>query len=793
MGNVGFKSEEQEHYLGARGIKFYRHPGVHLSRKTHKWVVCAELVETTRLYGRGMAQIDPLWLEGLAEHLLKRELLDPKFDAKRGEVIAYERATLYGLLIYSGRKVAYARADMVGARELFIRQGLVQGELLKSLALDPASFAGQGHKSGSVSPIQSSPTLRSLAFLTANQKMIRRVQELEHKSRRQDVLVDEELIYAFYDKNIPAHVYNLTTLQRWYQTVSKSTAAGETPLLSLTQEELMRHEAQGVTTESFPKTIKLGGVDCSVEYLHEPGHERDGMTVNVPLFVLNQVSEERAQWLVQGMLKEKILALLKSLHQKPRARLVPLPLSAQNFCEALCDPQVFANGSLIDALQNLVITHTQVDVKRGDFKLETLSPHHLMNFRVQGEGGRQLMMGRNLGAIKAALGPQARGAFQALAQLKLNQSLSSPQAKPGRTEELLDLAEKKDQQRQFIQDTSSSLASSASQNDDLSQTQQATHANYEGSFTQWTFGELPELLEIRRAEQVLIGFPALIDEGSSVRVEVFDEPGSAKAKHQAGLRRLFALQMKDSIKYLEKNTAELPSSLVMGLGQALKGLEAVASTQSGKGTAGSASTFGAGASSAKALSVENLKPQIIDLALQRTFMMHPWPLNKEQFEARLGEGRARLNLITAEIARTVQTVLGEFCSAARKLKDTPTNPALQSDVAHQLQRLVHKDFLLGTPYPQLQHFSRYLRAVFLRLDKYRVDPQRDLERQKQISSLELNFWREWASRQGAEDLRLEDFRWQLEELRVSLFAQELKTPQPVSVKRLERAWAQLRQ
>ena len=745
MGNIGFKSDEHDFYLGARGIKFYRHPGVHLSKKSPRWVVCAELVETTRLFGRGMATIDPLWLEDLGAHLLKRQLLDPKFDPRKAEVIAYERATLYGLLIYSGRRVPYARVDIQGAREIFIRQGLVDGQWLGGLP-----------------------------FVGANQKMIRIVEELEHKSRRQDVLVDEALIFAFYDQKIPADIFNGVTLERWYKEQTK--ISGQPPLM-LSRDELMRHEAQGITTESFPKTIKLGGVDCTAVYLHEPGSPRDGVTVSIPLFVLNQVSEERVEWLVPGMLKEKILALLKSLHQKPRARLVPLPESAHRFAQELSAQEIFSRGSLIDVLMKCVVAQTQVDIKRGDFKLETLSPHHFMNFKVEGEGGRQLGMGRNLGALKAELGAQARGAFQALATLKLKGAVQDDEANQGA------------ELGQSLNKTANPKNVNLEGAKDEKFTPNAPNPiSFDQSYTQWSFGELPELLEIRRGQQSLIGFPALIDEGTSVRVEVFDEPNVAQQKHRIGLRRLFALQIKDSIKYLEKNTTELSSSIVMNFTQALKNLETAAKIDSTKGTA---VTGANSAASTSAISIDVLRPQIIDLALERTFMMEPWPLNEQAFNERLAQGRTRLTLISNEIVRLVQTLLTEFSLAARKLKDTQASSATQSDIAIQLQRLLHKNFLLETPYAQLQQVPRYLKAVFLRLDKWRSDPTRDLDRMRQMSAIEQNFWREWMSRKGVPDTRLAEFRWLLEELRVSLFAQELKTPQPVSVKRLEKVWTQI--
>jgi ATP-dependent helicase HrpA len=382
LGNIGLKAEDDEYYQGARGIRFWKHPGANLSKKPGRWLMAAELVETTRLFGRGLAAIEPQWIERLGGHLLKKQLLEPHWEKKAGEVVALERATLYGVLIYSGRRINFARIDPVQAREIFIREALVAGEWESKLP-----------------------------FLAHNARLMREVEALEHKSRRQDVLVDDALIAAFYEQQVPAEATSGAAFERWYRDASKA----DPNLLKLTREALMRHEAAGVTSDNFPRVVRLGGIDCAVDYLHEPGDAKDGMTVTVPVYALNQVNEERCEWLVPGMLHAKVVALLKSLHQKPRSRLVPLPESAQTFC----DERAFAQGGLIDALLAVVKARTQLPIVRADFKLETLSPHLFMNLRVIDEHGRQLGMGRNLAALKSELGAQARGAFQALAGLKV--------------------------------------------------------------------------------------------------------------------------------------------------------------------------------------------------------------------------------------------------------------------------------------------------------------------------------------------------------------------------------------
>ncbi|HEY8877165.1 MAG TPA: ATP-dependent RNA helicase HrpA [Roseateles sp.] len=698
LGNIGQKSDDEDWYLGARGIKFWRHPGAHLSKKPGRWIVAAELVDTSRLYGRGLANIEPQWLPPIAGHLIKTQLLEPHWEKKAAEVVALERATLYGIVLYSNKRVNFGRVDPRAAREIFIREGLVNDDLPEDL-------------------------VKQLPFIGHNRRQISKVEALEHKSRRQDVLVDDELIYAFYDDKLPANVFSGATLLKWWREASKS----DDKLLQLSQDELMRHEAAGVTSEAFPKVIRLGGVDCAANYLHQPGDARDGLTVTVPIFALNQVSEERAEWLVPGMLAQKVTALLKSLHQKPRARLTPLPDFVAEFIEL----NPFGQGGLVDVLLKAVKERTQLAVQRNDFKLEQLAPHLFMNFRVVDEHGRQLGQGRQLAALKAELGGQARSAFQALAALKLP-AAEAPKPAP------------------------TPVAGKGVRAEAIKKPEPARDASQ--AYTDWTFGELPELLEVRKGGQTLIGFPALIDKGASVEIEVFDEPEVAAAKHRAGLRRLIALQLKEPLKFLEKNIPDLQrmSVLFMGLGTA-----------------------------------EELRDQIIGVALDRAFLGDPLPTDAMSFKKRIEEGRSRLNLIAQEVARAVHAVLQELANATRKLKDSRPVKDVSDDIAAQLQRLVPKRFALDTPWAQLQHLPRYLKAITARLDKLRADAARDAKLMSEVRPLEQRYTRRLAELKGVRDARLEDFRWQLEELRVSLFAQELRTPQPVSVKRLDKVWSQL--
>jgi ATP-dependent helicase HrpA len=748
LGNIGFKNDVEEWYLGARGIKFVKHPGANLSKKPGKWVVCAELVQTTRLFGRGMASIEPKWLEEVGGHLLKKQLLDPHWEKKSAQVVALERATLYGLVVYSNRRIRYDQVDPVLSRTLFIREGLVGGEWDTKLA-----------------------------FLRHNQRLVHEVLELEHKSRRQDVLVDDALIEAYYDQHLPDDVASGDALERWY----KRESVQNKQLLVMTRESLMRHEASGITHQAFPKVVRLGGVDCKASYLHEPGDAKDGLTVDVPLFALNQVDPNRVEWLVPGMLKDKLQALLKSLPQRPRSRLVPLPQTAQRMADDFSSPEAFGDGSLMDACLAWVRKATELDVKRAEFKLDMVPAHWMMNIRVVDEHGRQLGMGRQLSALKAELGGKARGAFQALAQLKMSDlKLQPAQSDQGQTQAGGARASHTNASGSLGNNNSNKSNSNSNSNSNGSSApkigpksaQAATAQGASGvspraatpqretsaSYTAWTFGELPELMELRQGGQTLIGFPALVDAGDCVRIEVFDEPQVAAAKHRLGLTRLFALQIKDAIKYLEKNIPDmqLMSVAYMPLGTA-----------------------------------DELRTQILNAAMQRAFLLAPLPEDAGAFETRLKEGRARLTLIANELARTCSEVLAAFAKASRKLKDSKQLGAAHADATQQLARLMPKQFVSLTPTEHLPHLVRYLNAVVMRLDKARADMARDAAHTQDLNRLEQAYWRLVSQRQGNLDESAHNVRWLLEELRVGLFAQELRTKQPVSVKRLEKALAQL--
>ncbi len=671
LGNIGLKSEDSSAYQGARDIRFQIHPGSRLVKKAGRWIVAAELVETTRLYARCVARIDPAWLEKAGAHLIRRTWSDPRWEKKAGQVVANERATLYGLPIYTGRRIHFGKVDPVQARELFIRQALVPGEIDSNLP-----------------------------FLRHNRQLIASIEKLEHQTRRPDILVDDALIFAFYDQQIPADIFQTATLEKWHKALSKEQSAS----LMLTRDALMRHDAAGITTEVFPKKVEWQGVQMALDYHFEPGSVRDGVTLTVPLFALNQIDPMRCEWLVPGMLKEKAHLLLKSLPQKIRRHCVPLPDYAAGFADRWFERAADPDQGLLEAIGADMWEQVKVRPQRSDFKPETLPAHLFMNFKVVDEHGRMLSGGRNLDQLKAEHGKQAQASFQKFAA-----------------------------------------------SDD-----QVAQALAHEQLTDWTFGPLPEIMEIKRKGQSFVGYPALVDRQTHCDLDVFDDPAQARQQHHAGLLRLFRLALREQVKFLEKNLPDLThmSMLYMSLG-----------TQ------------------------EELRQQIVDAALDQACLAEPWPTDRQAFEQRRNEGKARLGLLAQEVGRLAKLILTEWSALQKKLPQAKPHAAAYADLQKQQGALMGKWFLRDTPYRQLTHYPRYLKAAQVRIEKLRADPVRDGKLMAEMAPLLVQYQRAASALKGARDAQLDEFRWLLEELRVALFAQELRTPMPVSVKRLQKAWS----
>jgi ATP-dependent helicase HrpA len=680
LGNVGSKSEEAGEYLGARGIKFSIFPGSGLRKKQPRWVLAAELVETTRLYARCAARIEPEWVEAAAGDIVKRHYFDPHWEKERAMVAAYERVILYGLTLVPRRRVHYGPINPKEAREVFIRGALVAGE-----------FATRA------------------PFFEHNRRLVKEIEALEHKARRRDVLVNAEAIFAFYDGVIPDGIVNGAGFEHWREEAERANPR----LLFLSREYLMRHAASDITEAQFPALVQAAGADLKLAYRFEPGHPMDGVTVTLPLHLLNQLDTEPFEWLVPGLIREKVAQLFKALPKQFRRHLVPPTQHVTAFLDGLDrgtrieDRGLRIEGAgrepLTKALARYVQRAAGEPVPADALDGADLPAHLLMNFLVIDEAGRELATGRDLAALKSQLGQAAQLTFAA--------------AEPG--------IEK-------------------------------------SGIRAWDFGELPATIAFTRSGRKLTGYPALVDEGESVAIRLFDTGGAAAESLRGGVRRLMTLALKEQVRQLDKS---LP-----GFTQAALLLRAFAPA-------------------------DELKDDLLLAILDRAFIGDDdLPRNAKAFEELKQRARARLPAVREAGCRLFVTIAEEYQRAQQRLGAAAKSaPQPAADLRGQLGRLVYKGFMSATPWERLHDLPRYLKAAQVRIDKYPRDAERDAKHAGSIASI----WKRYEERAiklkraGENEPRLEDFRWRIEELRVSLFAQELKTPYPVSYKRLDKLWAEI--
>ena len=727
LGNLGCRAPDEPHYLGTHATRFWLHPGSGLSRRSSaaragpqvgadpqraaqaggaRWVMAAEMVDTGRLYARTAARIEPGWVEQTGSHLVRRSWSEPHWEKRAGQAMAFERGVIYGLTLYAQRRVPYASIDPRLSRELLIREALVAGEWQTDCV-----------------------------FFAHNLRVIAEVAQLEAKIRRPDLLVDEQFLFDWFDAQVPHDITSGQQLERWWRKASRA----QPQLLRLTRDLLMRKQADGVDHRNFPPRLTLRGVHFEAAYHFEPGADDDGVTLTVPLYALNQIDAVRTEWLVPGMLPDKVTALLKSLPQKVRRHLLPIDGWAAGFVARL--PEEPPARPLLTSLIESLREHAGLRVAESDFRLETLPAHLSMNFRVIDPHGRFLAVSRNLAQLRAQLGASAQGSFQAaLRQAGLT---APPQATPAQT------APRADQP--VAAATTSDSAHSA------------TVRRAGQRFTAWEFDALPELLELRglgaQGDETLVGYPALVDRGDAAELQVFDEPEIAAREHRAGLRRLFALALREPLKFFERN---IPDQQRLSIAYA---------------------AFG---------TTDELKRDLTAALLERACLTDPLPDTRESFETRVAQARPRVTLVGNEVARTLLGILTEHAAVMRKLAGARSFTAAAADLTEQLNELLPQRFLVQTDAARFGHLQRYLKAASARLDKLRTDSARDAQRMAELLPLLQSCSRARAALKGRYDPRLDEFRWLLEELRVSLFAQELRTPMPVSVKRLQKIWESMR-
>lgn len=667
LGNIGFKDGDNDAYSGARSIRFHVAPGSCLKKSRPKWIMAAELVDTSKLYARCVAKIEPDWIEPLARNLTNSTYTDPRWDRKKAQVTAWERVSLYGLTVVPKRRVHYGPINVEISHEIFIREALANMELETKAP-----------------------------FLNANKRIIAEIEELEHKARRQDVLVDEHALVAFYDKIVPQDIVNGIGFEAWRKEAEKE----KPKLLFLTKDDLMRHEAESVTESQFPETMEMDGATIHLKYRFEPGHVLDGVTATIPLALLNPLDATRAEWLVPGMLREKVTALIKILPKTFRRVCVPVPDFVTGFLE---QAKIGARPILL-TLVDYIEQQTSLKLGADDFMIDKLPEHFFMNFSVIDEKQRELGMGRDWHALKNQLGNAAQLTFRS-----------------------------------------------------------GTTNNIEKSgIKQWDFGDIPATLTFSKEGHQLTGYPALVDEVENVSIKLFDTEQAAYLSHRAGVCRLMRFELKEQMKQLQK---ALPNFNQYAL--QLRNI----------------------------ISPEDLKEDLITTLADRAFVGEDdLPRSTDEFMALKQRARTRLPAVKDALFRTIGIIGIEYFALADKQAKMPARAnRLTKDVDSQVQQLLYKNCFSQTPWDQLQHLPRYLKGLCLRIEKQPSNPDRDGKHAASIGLLWQKWQTEMEKQRKVDNIspELQNFRWLLEELRVSLFAQELKTPFPVSTKRLDKIWSNL--
>ncbi len=683
LGNIGLKDEQRE-YLGARGGRFRIHPSSGLFKDGPKWILCAERVETTRDYGRIAARVQPGWIEQAGAHLVKRSWAEPHWQSERGYVGAYETVTLFGVTLAARRRVNYGPINPAVSREVFLRSGLVAGDF------DTRA-----------------------PFWRHNRGLIESVHHLEAKSRRRDILVDEEAIYAFYAARVPAGVYSKPQFEHWLR---KATPA-HPKLLHMRLSDVLARDAGEVTRERYPDSLLVGATDLPLEYRFDPGQEADGVTLVVPLALVGQVAPERLDWLVPGLLAERITAMLRGLPKSLRRALVPIPETAERIAARLKP----SDRPLIQALGEELKALTGVQVPEDAWDLSGLPAHLRMKVKLVDADGRVLASGEDLVALKRRHGGDTAAALPGLPR--------------GR-----DAIER-------------------------------------DGITRWDFGALPVHIDRRHAGIKLRGYPALVDRGDSLAIRVLDSEHGAASAMRAGLRRLIMLALGQDLRYLRRN---LPGLGRMQLQYAKAPLPAPAQDASA-GSDGKP---------------PDLAGELLALILDLTFTDGQPPIRDQAtFEARLAACRGRLMPTAGEVCTLAGRILDAYQGLRARLAGITQVHWMPSvlDLREQLDALVYRGFLQQVPFARLTEYPRYLKAAEQRTEKLFQAAGRDRQRLAELAPLLEQLRERQAAARAAErvDPRLEEIRWMLEELRVSLFAQQLGTAYPVSVKRVRARWREL--
>jgi ATP-dependent helicase HrpA len=694
LGNIGFKSDDgraktgvgrpkpgEGNYQGARGIKLSIHPGSALAKKAPargtppdtrspgglgagpKWIMAAELTDTGRLLARTVAEVRPDWIESAGRHLLTRMYIEPHWEKDGARVVAFERVSLYGITLVPRRRIHYGSIDPVLSRELFIRGALVGGDYNTNAP-----------------------------WFVHNRALIKEIEDLEHKARKSGVWLDEERIFRVFDACIPADIHNGAAFEKWRQALEQANPEG----LFLRREDILG-EGLGADHTLFPETMMVDGVACPLKYRFEPGHVLDGVTLRLPLYLLNRIEAAQVDWLVPGLIREKLTLLLKSLPKDKRRPLIPLPDAVTAFLSVAKSGE----QTLADALAAYIRKKTGADVHPNEWTSE-LPAHLKMNLSVVDDSGQELAAGRDLSALRQQLGGAARITY-----------------------------------------------GGGSQDSEFERT----------GLVEWNFGDLPRAVKFKRDGRDLTGYPALVDNGETVDLRLLDTSDVAEAETRRGVVRLVRLALAAQFRQLDKDLSRETALAFKYRG------------------------FG---------SPEQLRTALIDAIASRALLGDDdTPRDENAFNRQKERAKPRIAVVKQALLRDVAEILDLHAQVAARLQAKPQFTAVMRDEFAHLAALVAPDFITATPWTHLKDLPRYLRGIFKRLEKLPAAEQRDARGMASVLTLQNKYLARRSQVKGDAPAALDDFRWQLEELRVSLFAQELKTPYPVSAKRLDKLWNEL--
>jgi len=670
LSHIGQQDENRE-FKGARGMKFFIFPASALARKAPKWLMSAELVETSRLFARMNAKIDPLWIEPLAQHLVKRNYSEPHWEKKQGAVMAFEQVTLYGLTIVSKRKINFNHIEPQTCRELFIREALVNGDC----------FIKE-------------------KFLAHNQKLVASIEALEQKARRKDFLIDEQQLVDFYLDKLPTDILCQRSFLAWWQKQKKDNAQ----LLDFTKTFLLNESSSELTAKEYPDTWQQDHLTLPLKYHFSPGDSDDGISVIIPIALLNQVQENGFDWLIPALRYDLIIALIKVLPKSLRRNFVPAP----NYAQACLAAMPETEGELTQALAKQLLRMTGVRLPEDVWQSETVAmqiPVHLtMNFQVVDEKGKLLKQGRQLNQLKAELQGKVKTSIQMVAEKGIEQS----------------------------------------------------------GLTQWDFGHLPKSYEKKVANITIKAFPALVDHKNNVAIELFEQEEHAQHAMLKGISRLILLNIPSPIKYLQE---KLPNKAKLGL---------------------YFNPFG---------SISDLLQDCIQGAC--FYLVQDYA--DKNTEGLLPQTESEFTLcrdyVRSEIADTVlaaaikvEKALSLRHEISKKMKGSVALNIIQShgDIKQQSEKLVFKGFISISGLSKLDDIVRYLQGMLRRLEKLPIDPNQDRLKLIEVNKVNEAYQSLLGKQRKDKPISAEllNMRWLIEELRISLFAQNLGTSAPISVKRI---------